>query len=468
MIKNFIAITLSICLVVIFTAKSVSASDNKIVDYLMEINLREDLTADINVTFSIKNTDKTKVIRGQEIVLPFANINAVTSFIDGTAITNKVTTIGKSSKIEIDFSNDPIKINQQKLVRISINASNLINEFGGIKYMIVYGGFSGQSSTSNLKLTYPLSLGEASYISSSGNSVTTNNNGEIETSLNDLTLLSWGNEYSLDVSSLFKPEASNESSSYLFSLPRDTRSSSVEYSSVFGTNNGVSDDLDNLYLVGNTKDQVSVGFNARIHKFFASLPIIKNDKYNFKFNSSSELGKEILSTTNNFGTDNQKLKALDQLFLTRSNLDESNILSLEEIEDTIWDKNLNGSFNSFEFCYIYTAYAEVLGYKSRIIYGYSSLPKFSGSPHFWCQFQNEEENFIIDTYLSFKLDLDFFGIENDFDKIEFGTWHPSLDHNNALGLLGSNNNLQNLTQAVNLQIPSKERSISLDKLFCSR
>ncbi len=442
---KIVVITLAFFLTAGINTNKAQASNFAIQKNELQIKVNTDSDTKFTSVIEIKNNDKSKIVSGYEYILPFkatdvkANLNKIDSSV-------KISTLeGDYTKLEIDFNTNIIAPGKSKNLVITGSVQNFIQYKGNTRFLILN---STKDSKTKTVISFPESFGEPNFTTIANiEKITEDKLTTLNLKNRDSLILVWGNEYITDLKTSYKlKNDQNRILKTFINLIPDTYSQDVEYNSVYNSLFALFDALGNTFAVTEIHplQENEVGFEARVIKKYKELKITDID-YEFNLPAGSALTKAIDEKVSE-ETNYLKLKQVNDFLVTSFKISdgEFNFTDL----NTQWKSmEQKSKYNSFDYCFVLTAYAKKLGYKTQIEYGYVLLPFNSTKklePHFWCVFKDEEKAFMADPYLEVSKGMDYFGTQSDFDRVTMGVWHYNQNYNNALGMLKKDNFIKTL------------------------
>lgn len=422
--------------------------------YKTTLDIVDSFAASVSIELQLRNTTSDKFMESYEFSIPMRDPLNISVFIDSQPITyNSLSETGYKD-LKINFGKNAIGPGKTKTVKITFSVDKAISQRSEVKQLYIPRLFS-EATLSNTKytVTFPASFGDPVFVDLSNTNTVDLNNGRkrFETNTSNGLLVVWGSDYSFDVESKFTIKNDSDLVKHtLFNIIPKLPTQEVSYSSITGGDYGLYDSFGNdfAYTQINPRSEKEVGFKAKV-TIKESDPLFRYpDNYSLQYNSSSEIGKKLTDKNTDVIDNFVKLRSLNDILATDVNPSKNERINLELLKD-IWDRaNTTSNLNSFEYCSIIVSYAENLGLRGKIDYGYILVPENINLdislPHVWCEVNVNETSVMFDPLLEALTGVQYFNRKPN-DRIQFGTWHPSQKYNNALGLLGNSEGLVKLS-----------------------
>ncbi|MEO6728869.1 MAG: hypothetical protein ABIM99_03015 [Candidatus Dojkabacteria bacterium] len=438
--------------------------------YKTTLDISDTFAASATIELQLRNSTSDKFLEGYEFSLPIKDPQNISVFIDNMPI-GFTTPLGSTyTDLKINFGNYAIAPGNTKTVKINFYVPKVISERSAVKQLYVPRLFS-EAILSNTKyiVTFPASFGDPVFVDLSNTNTVDLGNGKkkFETNTSNGLLVVWGSDYSFDVESKFTIKNDSDLVKYtLFNIIPKLPTQDVSYSSIAGGDYGLYDSYGNdfAYTQIDPHSSKEVGFQARV-SIKESDPLFRYpDNYSLGFNQYSSIAKKLTERIGD-STDNfVKMRALNDLLAIDVHPSKNERINLELLKD-IWTRaESTSNLNSFEYCSIIVSYAESIGLRGKIDYGYILVPENINLdislPHVWCEVNVNESSVMFDPLLEALTGVQYFNRKPN-DRIQFGTWHPDQKYNNALGLLGNSEGLVKLNFT---SLPEMDDEASSDKL----
>lgn len=386
------------CLPAIVNAKSI--------DSKLEIDVQSENKVQITYSLALEFVGIDNVTNNIGIVLPYLPEAKPVVTIDGSEIQSSLDNL----KVNIDLSQNPIRGNVRKNLRISYSASKVVRkalqakvlEFLGIGDDFVHDQFT-------LQINYPKIWGEP-YNFNIKEVNKTESESQVKLQYTDLkkpvTFLWQAGDLSGRFSNDYEINSS-KAGDYLVPIPHSDGVQRIAWYALPEDTLGLYDQSGNQYfyfsLVAGEKRNVTYQFDATLQSF-ASV----NDLSGFSANN----GLVEYKTTQTFsGDDKQKLSQMFDFVVSQFSPAYSALPTREQLASY---QIAPTKASSFDYCYALTSMAGRIGIPSRLLYGISVLPLTTNSPLVWCEFLVGEKVIVADP---FQADL----IGNKlFDEFRFG------------------------------------------------
>jgi len=438
--------------------------------YKTTLDIAENFSATASIELQLRNTTTDKFMEGYEFSLPIRNPQNIVVFIDSQQISFSTPSDSSYTDLKINFGNYAIAPGNTKTIKINFSVQSVLTERSKVKQLYIPRLFS-EATLSNTKytVTFPTSFGDPVFVDLSNTNTVDLANGrkKFETNTSNGLLVVWGSDYAFDVESKFTIKNDSDLVKYtLFNIIPKLPTQDVSYSSITGGDYGLYDSYGNdfAYTQVDPHSSKEVGFQARV-SIKESDPLFRYpDNYSLEFNKYSgiakKLAEKITDATENF----VKLRTLNDLLAINVHPSKNERINLELLKD-IWTRaDSTSNLNSFEYCSIIVSYAESIGLRGKIDYGYILVPENINLdislPHVWCEVNVNDKSVMFDPLLEALTGVQYFN-RSPNDRIQFGTWHPSQKYNNALGLLGNSEGLVKLNFT---SLPDMNSTASPDQL----
>jgi hypothetical protein len=406
----------------------------------VEIKINEDSSATFIIDLNLKNNDILELIGGYNYIIPVQNIELSSVTLDAQPLSYNSTNIagGIFSNLDISFADKPIKPGEQKNLKIQFNSKDFLKKKNSISFFKLE---KSKDLIDSLVISYPSILGDPSLIVSSNNTLQVGDNNYKKILINNpkSIIAIWGDNYSYDFKTNFTiTNTSERATQGIIGLISDQPNQEVAYKTVANSEFGVVDNFQNYYsyMKIEPKSQKVAGFEVKFRKKLGNINL-NNLEYNLGFPENNNLLESIIDYVNRYEDVESKIRAVNDYLLINYQPDNDEKLDYKNIDDQWESLERKEKLESFDYCYIITAYAEYLNLEAQINFGYVLIPGEISilAPHFWCYVDFGEKTILIDPYLEAMTNYDYYGLKNDFDRVTFGIWHPSQRHNDALGLL---------------------------------
>ena len=427
----------------VFYLKKINAQDFSAFNHEVKLEVQENGNAIFKSEILLQNNDNSYLIEGYQYILPTSKAQIATVAVDNKVISSPIYRHeDENSVIDISLGESAIKPNESKLLKINTIIPGFIKEKYTVKYLLLR---AGQDNANKYTLTFPKSFGLPVFISTRNYRVTElENTYSIEFFNVKPTFITWGDRYFIDIESkvIINNEQHRELASY-FQILSSNKSQKVIYKKIFSGEYGIEDKFLNRYAYIKAKGNSSIeaGYEAKVFKEVNNLNIKIDRKYNLNWEEGGEITKKF----------NEIISGEDDL-LSIVEFVNKKLISNYPVEFTSakpftdpknhWEVLDNKtSFNSFDYCFLLTSLIEKLGGKVEVRYGYVVISDFEDlviQPHFWIVTQINQNTILVDPYQQVISNIDYFGSENDFDRITVGVWHPEINTFGSLGLIDNN------------------------------
>lgn len=403
--------------------------------YDLEVKINEDLTSSFKLKIELQNNSESSLISAYNLNLPY-KVTTANADLDGIPVSILLDSTEGESTIKVDFLTNVVKPSQKAILNLQIFTVNtIIENFNTKQFYLPYPNSNFKYQNSKVKIIYPNSFNELSYISEYKYEIEYIDSNHSQLTLQQEAPLSimWGQpSLSLKISTQIE-NRKDSINHYLLGLIPEYSSQTVDYLSTSLADYALIDKFNNNFafitLNGNSKIEYEYSANITKSNLNDSIPV---QKYNWPLNLDSVLGQKIYSKINQGLDSINKLKSLNEFLLEEYNLVENNINS-NNIE-SIWD-NQTKNINPLQYCFLVVSTAEYMGLNARIEYGYKLLnvkPQTEVLPSIWCSVQ-VDNNYIVFDITSKKIKRVDISRKSS-DRIRVGIWHPSQTYNDALGL----------------------------------
>jgi hypothetical protein len=432
---------LLVTLTSIVATSKVKAQDFQILDHTITIDIEEDGTAEYTAKLKILNSGNENVLTGYEYILPTTKPVKSSVKLRGRDVVAPVYRIdeGPYSLIDISFGDDVLAQNQEIDIKITATLQSFVKSRKDTKYLMLR---STNDRIDQFTINYPESFGKPVLATQKKDDIAEEkDSGTLELGAFNSALLIWGTEYTIDVSSRLTILGGQTNTIARIPLIPELPGQSVDYRRVFSGQYGLYDRLDNVYAAVSldSSKETDVGYEARVTKQPQKIEIRSNLEYNFNWQEELELINRL-----EFEESNDLFLSLESLHNALISEIPADFSTSEVFTDSTeyWNSlDKKEGLNSFNYCYILTAYAEHIGLDAEIRYGYPVIPDLLSDviqPHVWCVFSDGENTILADPFYQVVNNLVYFGAQYDFDRITIGTWDPGLEENALLGLMSDN------------------------------
>lgn len=443
--------------------------------YKVELEINEQAFAVGYIEIQLRNNEATKVLSGYEFTLPIRSPYNISTKIHNSDVRFETQDSGGFTVLKTYFGADAIQPGTAKTLRINFFANNVLDTKSDVKQLYLPKPFS-IGSVRNIKynVTFPSSFGNPIFVDLSKVNIIdlTPTKKRFETNSSEGLLVVWGSSYHFDVEAKFKLKNDSDAiKRILFNIIPNLSYQSVDYRDVLGADYGVFDSYGNDFAFTEIppKSEKEVGFAARIaisnEIHTANYP----DNYSLPFDYDSLFGKQVLAQTSTQANQYSKMKILNDFLVSNIKPSKDERVSVDLLKD-IWKRyETNGNLNSFELCSIAISFAESMGLKARLNYGYILLPDIAEldirKPHVWCDFFTEDKSVMMDPLLESLTGVKYFDkLPND--RIYIGTWHQDQTYNNVLGLIGTSDDIIRLNFiSLEGQVDTEEKGLTVTPNF---
>lgn len=436
--KNLITLVL-FALVSIITTSSVKA--DVVSEYHLNLNITNDLSAQISLEVNLHNNATGSVIRAYSLDFPFTIVNAEAK-LNGETVDISIDKLSDGSRINVTFFDKVINDNSDGRLDITLFAdSPIVQNYDISQLLLPYpeSNFSYQEVTANV--TYPVLLGAPTLISEYKYNFTSLNSEQNQISLSQKNplMIIWGTpKYNVGFDLTLR-NLKDTSNHYLLGLVPEYKNQIVHYINVNTAEYALTDKLGNAfsYLKLERNSNIPINNSVNIEVNSDDSESAYPEKYNWNLNLDSTLGQKIYSQINQGTEVIGKLNALNDFLVSNFEVDDKRIDASSL--DKIWE-NGTKSLNQLQFCYLIVSTAEYLGLPARINYGYSILNpglQAGGHPSIWCEVLVDGRDISFDVPNQKLFKISYFNTSH-IDKLRMGTWHPVQSYNDILGLLINN------------------------------
>ncbi|MEP7104119.1 MAG: hypothetical protein ABI721_05430 [Candidatus Dojkabacteria bacterium] len=472
--KAFLTLSIISCLLVITSIFSIKVHAQYLEPeiYRTTINIFENSSANTLVEFQLRNSTQDKFLSAYEFSLPIKNPQNIAITLDDNPISFTTDNANGYTDIKADLGSGSIPPGATKMLKINFTVNKILSERSQVKQLYVPRLFSeAQLSNTKYIVNFPSSFGNPIFVDLSNANTTDMGNGQkrFETNTTNGLLVVWGSQYFFDVESNFTIKNDSDSlKSTLFNIIPKLPTQDVSYSSIVGGDYGLYDSFGNdfAYTQLDPHQSKDISFKARVYLKETDPVLRYPDKYSLEFNKYSSLAKKLGEKITDQMDDFVKLKTLNDLMSMTLRPSKNERINLELLKD-IWTRaDSTSNLNSFEYCSIIISYAENLGLRGKMDYGYILVPENINLdislPHVWCDVSINDKSVMFDPLLEALTGVQYFDRQPN-DRIQFGTWHPSQQYNNALGLLGNSEGLVklNFTDITDLEEKPKASDLTI-------
>jgi hypothetical protein len=408
-----------------------------ITDYNLNVDINNDLSAQLDFNILLQNTSTDLLISSYSIDLPF-KITSVNANLEGQNVNVILDSTESKSNIKFDFLTNVIKANQRAKLSIQAFTTKALTESLNVKqFYLPYPSGNYTYIAKNITVSYPVDFGTIAY-NSEYKSLIENVNDKAKLTLKQTApiLLMWGNpelELSLNTQIENRKDSINHS---LISLVREFPTQSIDYINIFKADYALADNLDNVFafLTIGANSKIDLNSKAIVKINSSEKDSLENSSNSWELNLNTVLGQQIYTQINQ-GNDNlEKLNSLNSFIFQKYGLD-TNAITFESL-NTIWNENLQ-NLNSLQYCKIISATAKYLDLKSNIRYGYRIFDTLNGAnPSIWCSVQVDNKIYNFDFESQKRLGFASFAASN-IDRVIVGTWSENQPYNNVLGVLSN-------------------------------
>lgn len=409
----------------------------------IKIDITENLQTFVNVNINFFN-NTSELVAEYNYISPFRRSNNITARVNSSPFP----TLTESAKdpryesLKVNFNSNPVRVNEAGNISINYQAQSAISQRNSLKFLFIPGS---NDIYNDYILSYPKSFGSPSFIlPASFELIELSNQYELRFKNNKAALIAWGNQYfvsaKFNIDSINNTNtlngANNNTVQNLLQVPIEDDSQKVYVKDNFSESAWI-DSSGNTFLASDNKVE-NIDLKFRVNKKLSnedrisdsiSIKNSKNVVQLFNFSSSQDNNFLYLQDLNDFLISNFPV----------SDIKSGVFASSDEYLGVLKRKS---EFNSFDFCYVMSSFAQEKNIKTRIDYGYVITPDNFGSqiePHFWCRAEIDSKVILIDPYFESLVGIKYFGSESDFDRIRVGSWNGD-SFNNALGLLQEDGN----------------------------
>lgn len=409
----------------------------------IKIDITENLQTFVSVNINFFN-NTSELVSDYNYISPFRRSNNITARVNSSPFP----TLTESAKdpryesIKVNFNSNPVRVNEAGNISINYQAQSAISQRNNLKFLFIPGT---NDIYNNYILSYPKSFGSPSFVlPASFELVELSNQYELRFKNNKAALIAWGNQYFVSAkfnidsinNTVFLNGGNNNTVQGLLQVPMEDDSQTVYVKDNFSSTAWI-DSSGNTFLASDNNIE-NIDLKFRVNKKLSNEArisdsiSIKNSKdvvQLFDFSTSQSNIFLYLQELNNFLISNFPV----------SDIKSGVFASSDEYLGVLKRKS---EFNSFDFCYVISSFAQEKNIKVRIDYGYVITPDNFGSqiePHFWCRAEIDNKVILIDPYFESLVGIKYFGSESDFDRIRVGSWNAE-EFNNAIGLLQDNGN----------------------------
>lgn len=397
-----------------------------------------DSVSEGTLKINLKNNDEKNVISNYEVSIPIKNSKNFKVVFDGKSENNfNIQEKNGFQIIKVDFSK-PIIFGELKTLEINFQSSEMILNKFGVKQLFIPNPFSNFSKNIKYSIIYPNNFGDLFRIYSNQKLTKLNDiQSSLEVESNNGIYLIWANEIKLNISSEMTLRNENdEDTSFLLNLPIESSRQKIYIESLNGIEGGRVDSSGSFFglikIPSKGQKEIDYSINVKLSDSNDSIGNFKNS--GFKFNVESEFGKEVIEATKNYSSNYEKLKIFNILLKDKVSGNKQAIVSNF---DSIFEKLKNNTtLNSYEFSALNVSFAEFLGLKARIDFGYiffSPIEIDLSRPQMWSVVLIDGKEVFIDSFMEEMSGISYFDIK-EIDRIRYGTWHPDQEYNPAGGL----------------------------------
>jgi len=405
----------------------------------MNIVVNADRSANFTIEQEITNSSADKLIGGYEYVFPHPNPTEVSIKINDADVGHTINEVDKVnySKINIDFSEHAVRPSETKKLVINAKVSNIIETIDSSSHLFIK---STQDTLSEVNFKIDKAIGSPKFMIPKNSLASESETIDMQFVNPSSILFVWGDKYDLFLASkvTFQNNSNKEVKS-LFPLPFQSNSQKVQYGELTNSIYGLFNRNANFSVIKIDKNQEKEAeFKVKVMKSFGNLNIVENIGPRIELNKDNPFYPPLSEFINKEEDSFIKLEEVHNLLVNKYKLDQTEKAELKDMNE-YWTKlSEKESFESFDYCFVLAGLANSIGLNFQISYGYIALPMRFGpelSPHFWCLASNGETTILMDPFMQKVTGLNYFGMENDFDRVVMGNWSPEEDFNDNLGLL---------------------------------
>lgn len=417
---------------------------------MVEINISDPESSQINITFNLKDPSNVNYLTGFDLAFPFEINGEVVATINDSTVSASSNFVEGKSEINISAENLAVDLSADTWLKLTFSTENLARTKYGVDYLYIP-ALSSNFNLKNIKfkVIYPDGFEEISYVSA--NDLEQISSTEVNINSDNSLFVIWGEEALVNLKLDTKlTNSSAKDEGVLFNLPSG-ESQSVVYNDFPDFDGGVYDKYLNNYVIKNITagGSFSILLNSDITLSKYNIENIPDlPKYNWKIKEDNLFASELIKSVEAMPDNSSKIQGINDYLVEALSPYIAEKVDLALISG-IWDKlNGSGQFNSFEYCYLAISAAEHFGFKGHLAYGYLILPEFllaeERTPHVWCEINDGDQNYFIDPFLEdqFKISYNF---QRPIDRILFGRWYPTMQYNNILGLVSNSSDELNAT-----------------------
>lgn len=422
--------------ILFFGLFSTSLKADVVTSYNLDVNIRSDLSSEMNLTIDLQNTSDASLISGYSLELPY-QVSAANATLDNNSVSIILDSQFDKSTIQVDFLTNVIKPGGRANLNLNLSSSNSVKELYKVKeFNLPYPSSNYSYSAINVSITYPVILGSISYSSESKYNLERISDDFSKISFQQTApiKLLWG---SPEFNAVFRSSITNRKDAenhFLFNLIPEYSDQSVDYIQIFSADYALVDKQKNNFafitLPANGNSLLNSEASVRLNSANSNQDY--SEIYNWDLNLDSVFGQKIYSNINQ-GTDNfSKFKSVNDFVFQNYSLNTQKIKLPELL--SVWDSNKK-DLNQLQYCYIIVSTAEYLGYKANIEYGYNLNGNSTMvNPSIWCNVQLDGKNLIFDFATQKAIGYPQI-VTSSINKLRMGIWHPDQSYNDMLGLL---------------------------------
>jgi hypothetical protein len=457
----FITIFLVLSLFVLNPERT-SASDFATTNGVLSVRVNKDFSVNTKAVVTIVNNDKSDLISGYEMILPFdiADKNLLQAELNSKKVTVKtVKSTNGISIVEIDFGSNVIKPKNSKSLLVEFQIKDYLYKLDELHYTSLR---SVDSNFEKLIVDYDKELGSPSILIATDQMVHTNQKIEI-TSPKSL-LIAFGNEYTIGLESKFNIlNNSDEPILTTWNLIPNFNDQKLEYESVLNAKYALSaNDKSSIDAVSevDVESKTTVGFKASIYKQNVKFEDLTNS-LSKEFEINSKVASDLQELTENLNNSFERSDRAQEYIVSNFKITPNSNFESKDLEDELKSASPNSEISSLEACLIISNVVSEND-KTQIEYGYSlldSTPKSSKTPHFWCVVSSGETIKLYDPFLEYVTGINYSSLGTRLDRVTFGSWKYQNEVSNNLGLTSVGESLHPLEVITKKNVQSTNRDL---------
>lgn len=410
------------------------------IGYEFDLNLKAGPGSIGKLIVDINNQDEDKIIDRYEITIPISNVENISVSLSENIENNfSIKDLNGYKEVSIIFES-PIMPKQEKILIIQFTSPALLRSSYGLNQLYIQNPFENLTKNIKYKIEYPKSFGNIY------RSFDTQNIAEKDSLTNILEVQSnngiyvlWADKIRINLDNKVEVKnTDNALNSFLYNLPVSTNKQKVYFNELRNINEAFSDKFSvfgDVALDPNTTKEI--GYSADIIiQDTTNLTSQWPEKYNYEFNPLNEFGREVIDATQIATTNYEKFEIFNQILRNNASPNKQSSIYSNDFGE-IWSKfDKNATLNSFEYSALSVSFAEYLGLKARLEYGYIILSPIEMDltrPQVWAVIDIDGNEVFSDQFMEDVSNISYFDI-NYIDRVNFGVWHPTQSYNPALGL----------------------------------